>query len=327
MNALLIGAGPMAVAYAKALRAQGVAFDVVGRGQTSAATFNAATGIQPLQGGLSQYLSKRSVDALPPVIVAVPIPQLAGTTTRLIAAGARNLLVEKPAGLDSDEIGGVLAAAKAAGAKVHVAYNRRFYASVDAARRIIAEDGGVSSFHVDFSELIERIVTPDKDAAVLANWVLGNASHMLDLAFYISGAPETMSGAVAGSLPWHKAAAVFTGHGRTKNGALFTWHADWNSVGRWGLDVRTPKRRLLFQPVEKLQVQDQSSFAFVEAKIDDRLDSDFKPGVYRQLEAFLSDQGEASGLLTLESHASLVRSWLPAILCSTQPQAAKAVAL
>lgn len=316
----------MAVAYAKALLAQGVAFEAVGRGQASAAAFSAATGIRPAEGGLSQYLSNQRIDAARPVVVAVPISQLAAATKQLIAAGARTLLVEKPAGLDRDEIAGVLSTEKPAGAKIYVAYNRRFYASVDAARRIIAEDGGVSSFHVDFSELTERIVTPDKDPAVLANWVLGNASHMLDLAFFLGGAPETMSGTVAGSLPWHPAAAVFAGHGRTRSGALFTWHADWNSAGRWGLDVRTPKRRLLFQPVEKLQVQDKSGFALLEAPIDDRLDRDFKPGVYRQLEAFLSGLGEASGLLALEDHLSTLNTWLPAILHGAQPPAAAAKA-
>ncbi len=324
MNVLLVGAGPMAIAHAKALQAQGVPFEAVGRGAGSSAAFARETGVQPIEGGLARYLSAGAFEGTRPVIVAVPVPQLAEAAKQLISHGARRLLVEKPAGLDLDEIGGVAAAARTSGAAVFVAYNRRFYASVAAARTLIAEDGGVSSFHVDFSELAERIATKGKDAAILANWVLANSSHMIDLAFHLAGVPDDMNGTVSGHLPWHPAGAVFAGHGHTRNGGLFTWHADWNSAGRWGLDLRTPRRRLLLQPLEKLQVQEKSGFALTELPIDDALDRAFKPGIYRQLQAFLTDQPEQPELLRIEGHLSSVGRWLPAILCTRQQQTAVA---
>lgn len=326
MKVLLVGAGPMAEAHAKALLALGVAFEVVGRGTQSAARFATAIGVRPHEGGLAAYLATRPLLPDMRVIVALPIPQLAGATRQLVAAGARHLLVEKPAGLNLEDIDGVTAVAVAARAEIFVAYNRRFYNSVAAARAIIAEDGGLSSFHVDFTELAARVATPDKDSAILANWFLANSSHVLDLAFHLAGPPVAMSGFVAGSLPWHPAGAVFTGHGRTAGGALFTWHADWASAGRWGLDLRTPKRRLLLQPLESLFVQDASSFSLSEIAASDALDRDYKPGILRQLEAFLSPHPAARGLPTIAQHACNVRQCFMPILQSSSADRVRAVA-
>jgi predicted dehydrogenase len=316
----------MAEAHAKVLLALGVAFEVVGRGAQSATRFATAIGVRPHEGGLAAFLAKRSLSADMRVIVALPIPQLAGAIRQLVAAGARHLLVEKPAGLDLEDIDGAAAVAASARAEIFVAYNRRFYSSVSAARAIIAEDGGISSFHVEFTELAARVATPDKDPAVLANWFLANSSHVLDLAFHIAGPPADMSGAVAGSLPWHPAGAVFAGHGCTAGGALFTWHADWASAGRWGLDLRTPKRRLLLQPLESLFVQDAGSFGLREIAAGDALDRDYKPGIYRQLDAFLSPHPASRGLPTIAQHASNVRQCFLPILRPSSGERIRAIA-
>lgn len=326
MTVLLVGAGPMAEAYARVLVALGVAFEVVGRGVQSAARFAMAIGVQPHEGGLAAYLANRPLSPEMRVVVALPIVQLAGATRQLIEGGARHLLVEKPAGLDLGEIDGVTAVAAAAKAEIFVAYNRRFYNSVAAARAILAEDGGVSSFHVEFTELAARVATSDKDPAVLANWFLANSSHVLDLAFHLAGPPADMSGAVAGSLPWHPTGAVFAGHGCTGGGALFTWHADWASAGRWGLDLRTPKRRLLLQPLESLFVQDAGSFSLSEIAASDALDRDYKPGIFRQLEAFLSPHPASRGLPTIVQHASNVRQCFMPILRPSSGDWIRAVA-
>jgi predicted dehydrogenase len=320
MNVLLVGAGPMAAAHARVLRTLGIPFDVIGRGEQSAARFFMEVGVRPVVGGLTDYLARRRIINYTHVIVAVPIPRLADVARGLIAAGARRLLVEKPAGLDLLEIESVAAAAHATQADVFVAYNRRFFGSVAEARTRIAQDGGVSSFHVDFTELADRVVTPDKDLDVLANWLLANSSHVLDLAFHLGGRPIEMNGAVNGSLGWHPAGAVFAGHGRTTSGALFTWHADWGSAGRWGLDLRTSQRRLLLQPLESLHIQEKSGFSLLEVLPCDNLDRDYKPGIYRQMQAFLSINPAASALPTIAEHASAVRNWFLPML---QPQAAR----
>ena len=312
MNVLLIGAGPMAVAYGRVLNALGVAWTVVGRGNRSAAQFATATGRAPVVGGLASYLVNPdvSVDA---AIVALPVRQLAAATKSLIEARARRILVEKPAGLTASEIEDVARAAGRGRADVFVAYNRRFYSSVAAARRLIDEDGGVTSFHMEFTEFSERILKSVDDRMLLSNWFLANSTHVVDLAFFLAGEPTAATGLSAGELDWHPPGAAFVGHGRTATGAVFSWHADWGSAGRWGLDLRTPRRRLILQPLETLAVQEKGSVAISHYPIDDDLDRQFKPGLYRQVEAFLSEKPVTSALPTIAAHSVMVRRWYPLI--------------
>ncbi|SVE34416.1 uncharacterized protein METZ01_LOCUS487270, partial [marine metagenome] len=129
----------MAREYAKVLSALGKAFAVIGRSETSATTFEETVGVPVRRGGLLSALSASGPPAI--AIVAVGIDQLASATTALAEAGTRRVLVEKPAGLNSGEIRTLLLTADQMGADILVAYNRRFFASVAAVRRIIEEDG------------------------------------------------------------------------------------------------------------------------------------------------------------------------------------------
>lgn len=316
MNVVLVGVGPMAIAYAKVLDGLGATWSAVGRGAESAARFAAATGREPVRGGLASYLASSHV-ALEAAIVALPIRDLAGAARELIAAKASRVLIEKPAGLDAREIEEVARAAARSPAQVFVAYNRRFFASVAAAQKLIAEDGGVTSFQMEFTELEGRILKSISDPALLGNWFLANSSHVVDLAFFLGGAPVAAAGMTAGALHWHPPGGAFVGHGRTASGAIFTWHADWSSAGRWRIDLRTSRRRLILEPLETLAVQEKNSFAISPYPITDELDRQFKPGLYRQVEAFLSDAPSKTALPTIADHAETVRRWYGAICPST----------
>jgi len=328
VKVLLVGAGPMARAYAKVLNALRASWIAVGRGAGSAETFAKETGVTPMTRGLAGYLRSNSGRQAEMAIVALPISQLAAATKDLAKAGVQRVLVEKPAGVTVSEIGDVAETAGRTGCDIFVGYNRRFYSSVDAARALIAADGGVSSFHFEFTELADRILGTISDRAVLNNWLLANSSHVVDLAFNLCGAPATMSGAVGGSLDWHPSGAVFAGHGRTQSGALFTWHADWTSAGRWGVDVRTARRRLILQPLETLSVQEKGSLTIAPCVIADELDHRFKPGLFRQVEAFLSVDPGLKGLPTIAAHYDFVRRWYSEILSHsvTMPRAGLNVA-
>lgn len=300
---LLVGAGPIAVQYSQILTTMGVAHTVVGRGEISVAEFEKQTEVKAIPGGLDQWLNSQ-----PPVpakaIVAVTENELGKTTLRLLDYGVKSILVEKPGAFTLEEIKTVAKKALEVKADVYIAYNRRFFASTKKAQEIIAEDGGVTSFHFEFTEWGHIIAPLQKAAGVKEQWLLQNSTHVTDLAFYLGGAPEKMSSFVSGRLDWHSAGSIFTGSGRSKNGALFSYHANWEAPGRWAVEILTKKHRLYFKPMEKLQIQKIGSVAVDLIEIDDELDQKFKPGYYCEVQQFL--QNNKKRFCMIEEQAGMI---------------------
>ena len=286
---IIVGTGVMAVEYAKVLCAMRLPFRVVGRGQPSAQRFHEATGIAAETGGLTQWLGRPR--GLPRhAIVAVDTLWLGEIALQLMHAGVTSILLEKPGGHDETDVERVAAMAAAKNAGVFVAYNRRFFASTRRAAAICAEDGGVNSFVFEFTEWSHVIAKLEKEPGVKEQWLLANSSHVVDLAFHLGGFPASMHSDVAGALDWHPAGAAFVGSGRTTTGALFSYHANWNGPGRWGVEIVTPQSRLILRPLEQLQIQRLGSVALEPVALDDEPDRQFKPGLYKLVESFFGSK-------------------------------------
>lgn len=300
---LLVGAGPMAVAYATTLTGLGVGMVVIGRGAASAAAFAEQTGVAVFVGGLQAYLDQTSV--LPAAaIVAVGVENLAATTMQLLERGVCRILLEKPGALTRDQIRTLGAVAREKDARVVIAYNRRLFASTLKAQEIIAADGGVKSMHFEFTEWDHVIRDLPKAEGVKQAWLLGNSTHVIDLAFYLGGTPVQWQAFTGGGLAWHPAASVFSGAGRTSDDVLFSYCANWNAPGRWSVEVLTEQSRLIFKPMEALQIMRKGKVAIEPVEIDDALDKTYKPGLYHQVERFLRD--DPRGLCTLDEQ---VEKW------------------
>lgn len=282
----IVGAGLMAKEYAKILKALGVDFIVIGRGEINCKKIATEFNCTCIPGGIETYLSlvpEKNVK----VIVAVGIEALSRTAGLLIEYGIKDILLEKPGIGYPAEIDRLFSVARNNGANVLLAYNRRFYASVMKAEQILEADGGVTSFNFEFTEWSHVIRTLNKTNEEWHNWFLGNSTHVIDTAFYLGGKPKQLSAYYQGSLDWHPAASNFCGAGISEKDALFSYHANWEGPGRWVIEILTSKNRLLFKPMETLQIQAIGSVAINPVELDDQLDKDFKPGLYLQTKAFL----------------------------------------
>ena len=299
----LVGAGPMALAYAKVLQAQSVEFEVIGRGAESAAAFEAEMDKPVHQGGLEKWIESRNKRPKA-AIVATGVEQLAANTIRLLDGGVDTILTEKPAGMVPEEAADV--AAKTGNARVRVAYNRRFYASVTTARRFIEEDGGATSMFFEFTEWSHKIEPLVKAPGVKENWFYANSTHVIDTAFFLAGAPERLNCQSEGGLTWHPAASRFSGSGTTERGVLFSYVADWTAPGRWGVEVMTKRHRLILRPMEQLQIQKIGSVAVEPVEIDDAIDTEFKPGLYEQVRVFLENP-DHEDLLSAAGQAEIMK--------------------
>lgn len=283
---ILVGAGLMAQEYAKVLLSMNKKFTVVGRGEESAARFETATGIRPVLGGIVEYLQKNTVPTY--AIVAVGVEMLQNTTIALLLNGCKNILIEKPGALTLDGLQKIRELAQTLGAKIFIAYNRRFYAGVKAAEKLIAEDGGIRSITFEFTEWAHKIEPLKKGPGVKEFWVLSNSSHVIDLAFFFGGIPSQISTYTSGSLSWHPSASVFSGAGVTENGIPFSYHADWESAGRWSVEILTVKRKLIFCPMEKLQQTLRGTVVTEDVPVDYTIDTRYKAGLYAEVDAFLN---------------------------------------
>lgn len=293
---LLVGTGPMAIEYTKVLQYLKHSFIVIGRGKTSAKLFEDQTHIPATTGGIEKLLNLKKT--LPQkAIVAVSEENLGIVTRSLINAGIKSILVEKPAGLDFTDIKKVAKLAEDKNCQVFIGYNRRFYSSVKEAQRIIKQDGGLSSIFIDFTEASFRIEPLHKAKGVKGNWFLQNSTHIIDLAFFLAGAPKKLCTYTSGKLSWHPKAAKFAGSGQTNQNVLFSYIADWSSPGRWNIELMTKKHKLILKPLEKLQIQPLGSFEVKEFPLKDTLDIMFKPGLFEEVKSFL---GNKHNLCTIE---------------------------
>lgn len=300
---LLVGTGYMGREYAKILKAMKLPFIVVGRSQNSSDAFTAETGTKAESGGLSKWLKKNKIPGK--AIVAVTEDQLGTATRQLIKAGYKETLIEKPGGFDIKDIKSVAVEARKYKAKVFVGYNRRFYASTLTALDIIRKEG-ILSFNFDFTERSYVVETSKQSDKIKREWFLQNSSHVIDLAFFLGGWPGKITAYAKGGLKWHPFGAVYAGAGISDKGALFSYQANWKSAGRWSVEIITNKSKLVFRPLEKLQIQKYGSMNIEDFPLDDELDVKFKPGLYKQVESFLKNK---KNLLTIEDQVKHLKHY------------------
>ena len=286
-DAMIVGAGDMAIEYAKVLSAMQKDYLIVGRGEESASRCESLANHEVYRGGIEKFISENE-DIPEKVIVAVYPLSLKEVAEQLINAGVKFILLEKPGGINLDEISELSDLAKEKQCFIYVAYNRRFYASVEKAKELIRLDGGVTSFNFEFTEWSHRIEALSKPKDELEEWFMANSTHVVDLAFYLGGIPKEISTYVSGSIPWYSKASAFAGSGVTKNGAVFSYKANWKSAGRWSIEMLTSEHKFLFEPIEQLRVQNRGEIQINQVDIDDEIDKKFKAGLYKEVEAFLS---------------------------------------
>ena len=300
----VIGTGPMSVEYEKVLTGLDVKSIFIGRGESSAKIFQQKTGITPIVGGLKDFLSQ-SPKAPSHAIISVGTEGLADQTLLLLNFGVKNILIEKPGSLYLEQLKEISALSKSLKNNVFIAYNRRFYKSVDEAKSIISNDGGLLSFSFEFTELSHIIKDLEKADGVKDNWVIDNSSHVIDLAFFIGGFPRDISTNVYRKLDWHSSGSIFIGNGLTKNNIPFSYHSNWESPGRWNIELMTQNYRLIFSPIEKLKIIKKGSFEIEDHICDYSIDEKYKAGIFKQTKAFLNN--------SFDEHCSIdtqLKNWL-----------------
>jgi predicted dehydrogenase len=291
---LIIGSGYMAKEYAKVLKSLDLEFEVVGRGKMNCKKMEDEFSIKVHSGGLESFLLKNKMFKYSHIINTVNVSFLHNTTKLLIKFGAKRILLEKPGDIYIAGLQNIADLSKKKGCEVLIAYNRRFYSSVNELKNLSKKDGGILSMHFEFTEWIHTINEEDYDKDTLKKWIIGNSSHVIDTALYLIGDIKYLNSNVAGKsvIPWHPSGSIFSGSGASTNNIPFTYHANWLSSGRWSIEVMTSKKKYYLKPMEQLFEQKIGSIEIKQLKIKDDYDVKFKPGIYQQTINFIDNKNE-----------------------------------
>ena len=289
MKIILVGCGPMAQDYFKVLNSLKIDLVVIGRGKVSAKEFENKTSHKVDSLNLDFYLE--NTKNLPNhAIVSVGVESLSLICEKLIKQGVTNILLEKPGALDYNQIINLNNCAIKHNSKVSIAYNRRFYHSIDLLKKQLTIDGGITSCYFDFTEWGHQIEPLKINNLIKENWLIANSTHIIDLVFHIIGSPKTISSNTIGSLKWHQRGAIFTGNGLSKNNVPFTYHANWAGPGRWSVEFITKFHKFLLCPIEKLKIVKIGSVKVEEVPELNSLDLEYKPGLYNQVNSFITNK-------------------------------------
>lgn len=288
---LLVGSGYMAREYCKVLYELERDVIVIGRGQEKVEALKKDyPSFKFVSGGVAKYLNEGLDSEIQFAINTLPVEQLYSSTYLLMNSGIRKILVEKPGALEVTQLSSLKVIAMEKNAEIQVAYNRRFYKSVMSLKQRVLNDGGVISLHFEFTEWINTINPSSYHESVLSKWILSNSSHVIDTAFFIVGLPKVQHCNVAGKnlISWHRSGSVFTGSGISERDIPFTFHSNWNSAGRWSVEILTSSGKYFLQPMERLRFQPKGTLRVEDIDLDYSYDINFKPGLYVQTENFLN---------------------------------------
>lgn len=250
-SVLVIGAGLIGSEYVKLLHQRGGAdIHVLTRTEASAVRVKAQPGVRETHWGGNQRLAEIA-DGFDRFIIAVPVDDLM-PVLRVVAAkrpGAE-ILVEKPVSLDSAGLRSFIA--DHPDAKVLAALNRQFFPSVETLRRILRDDPALSG-RFCFTEWVHRIPLDMFSQATLRRWGVANSIHLISTFFELLGHPESLFPVVGGALPWHPSGARFYGAGTAADAVPFAYDADWESGGRYSIEIFTARGSYSMKPLHELR--------------------------------------------------------------------------
>jgi len=298
---LILGAGKMGDEYAKVCKQLKISnVTIVGKSQKNVKKIAEKYNYDYLGGGYKKNINKIANKDL--VIIAVPITEIIQNTKLFLDNGFKNILIEKPGSLYSDELLKLKHHIKKQ--NVRIGYNRLFYASIKKLEELSKQDGGITSCHFTFTEWIDKINLKKYSAQILSRWGIANSSHVLSMAFYLIGFPKEMKCYQKNGFLWHKTGSIFVGSGISKRDIPFSYHADWNSSGTWSIEVMTKKRSYRLKPLEYLLKCEKNSHNWEKIPIKIKYPN-LKQGLYEEALNMLESKYKSSNLYTIDDALNL----------------------
>ena len=290
---LIIGGGYMAIEYLKASKKLNIKnIIIIANEGRQIQEYCEDDKIKLLKGGFMKCLKEIPKSDL--AIIACPQLLTIDALNEVLKYEHQNILVEKPGSLHHTELSSI--GKKYQKRKIKVAYNRSAYPSLHKLKMLVKKEGGITSCKFTFTEWLDRIDFKKDPKEVYDYWGISNSLHVISMAFDIIGMPKKMNVMQSGKLKWHKAGKIFVGSGISEQNIPFSYHADWGSGGRWGIEIMTKNNSYRLMPLEELEVCATGKTIWKSVKLDTCF-NDVKQGVAEELSIMLSNNKKMNSIL------------------------------
>ena len=296
-SVLIIGAGYIANEYALSLSSMGIKNVIIlSKSEKTSLALSDTYGFKSYFGGYEKILP--TLPKMDLVIIATPVLTLLPAAKCALENGQTNILIEKPGSLYFTELESL--SNKYPNSHVRIAYNRLQYPNFHLLKQLCSDDGGITSCTFTFTEWLDRIDLTKYPSSILERWGIANSNHVISMAFELIGLPKILTPHQFGSLDWHKSGSIFVGSGISEKNIPFSYHADWNSAGRWGIEIMTNENSYRLIPLEELYVCKKNSTQWKKVPFQVKY-PDIKQGFVEQISLMLEkDSSSNDDLVSLE---------------------------
>ena len=276
----LVGYGRIAPKHLEVFRELGGEFVACcNRSEAGRNRAKAEAGISNTYAHIPEMLEREKPDG---VICCTSLEQIYHAAKQIIPFRIPTLL-EKPPGTSFVEWQELSNLANHYGTQVMVGLNRVHYSVL---QRAVDDAGGIdriTAVFVEWSEDPQYCLNRGLTHVQVERMIFGNSLHGLHLLTMLAGElpePQTITRVLGEPFRW-----LMSLQGLSRRGALASFNSTWDSPGGWRLSFCVPGRRYVFAPLESCQVfiAGQKQPRTIES---DHFDQQFKPGFYRQAEAF-----------------------------------------
>lgn len=250
-SALIIGGSEISKQYSLGMTKLGIRdITIIAKSGNYISEFCEKEKIKLHKGGFEDHIS--SIEEKDITIIATPIPDTIHATKIAIENNQKNILIEKPGSLYFNELESLSKSFPEI--DIRVAYNRLVYPNFYKLKELVEEEGGITSCRFTFTERLGTMDFKKDKPEVYQRWGISNSLHVIIMAFELIGMPKEIHSYQYGNLEWHPSGSIFVGNGISDDGIPFSYHADWGSGGRWGVEVNTKENSYQLIPLEDIFV-------------------------------------------------------------------------
>jgi predicted dehydrogenase len=240
-----------------------------------------------IKHSFDSYHEILACDYLDAICIATSIDHLFEISMETIKKGF-NVLIEKPAGMNSKEVKELIKAKNKSNVQVSVGLQKKYSNVFTKAKEYINSNGGINSIVINAPERFEEIKSKKKyTKKVLSNWIISNGIHCIDLFNFFCGEHKkvfSISRKINGERIHENSIHSLI---EFKNNSTGVYVSNWKSPAPNGysIDLYGNNFRIIISPLEKGFIYEPNGRV---KKIElSQRDKNLKPGLYKQNKEFI----------------------------------------